>query len=128
LLVLFWTSPASENAGLPAFLSAAVLLAGFIQLGGILVKLLASLQAEDPERAASAKLLTGRFRNVFLVRLGSLLLALLFVPVAALAHIPPLPAALTLTLLATLALGSELVGRYLFFVTVVPKNRPEGYA
>ncbi len=134
LLVFEWTLAAPQEGGAPVrslvlALLTAMLAAGFAQLAGIFLKLLGSIRAEQPELAASARLLTQRYRRVFLTRLGSLLLALLFLPLAALSWsgAPSIAAAAAFTALAVLALASEAVGRYLFFVTVVPQHRPEGF-
>lgn len=134
LLLLGHESQWSDGArvGVAGLVVALLALAGFVQLGAILVKLLHMLQESEPELLASARLLTGRFRKLFLARLGGLLLGLLFLPLSVLATTPvmgdPMGAPWITGALALLLLGSELVGRYLFFVTVVPKNRPEGYA
>lgn len=140
LLVLLWSLTgekvtfaesvaAIRSAGIS--LVGTLLLAGAVQLGGILLKLLGALSdAEiEPERVASARLLIGRFRPFFLARLGTLLLGLLLVPLAlTMWHAEALERlAITVSVLAVLILLSEFTGRYLFFVTVVAKNRPEAY-
>lgn len=113
-------------------LVAIVLAAGLVQLASILIKLLYLLSHEEPELAGSAHLLTQWFKIPFLLRLLSLFCLLLGLPLTLTAWSDPSPAfdlssapwVATLFVLATL---SELLGRYLFFVTVVPKNRPEGF-
>jgi Fe-S-cluster-containing dehydrogenase component/DMSO reductase anchor subunit len=114
------------------FLTSTLLAAGFVQLAGILVKLLSLLSEDELELRSSARLLTQRFRGLFLSRLGLLLMTLLLIPwiLSTLVSNPDVQVPLlasSLTFLMLLALLSEMVGRYLFFVTVVPKKRPEGY-
>lgn len=114
------------------FLTFVLIVAGFVQLGGILIKLFSTFNQNEPEIQASARFLTGRFRLIFLLRLGMLLMALLVTPYVLFSfgsnntlinnYLAP-----SLTLLVVCTLMSELMGRYLFFVTVVPKKRPEGY-
>ncbi len=116
--------PLLENGGgiIGKSLVAIVLAAGLFQLGSILVKLFYLLSREDHELRGSAKLLTQWFRIPFLSRIGTLLIALLGIPLTLLGSAP-----LWIGVFLSLALGSELLGRYLFFVSVVPKNRPGGY-
>ncbi|OGP07721.1 MAG: hypothetical protein A2048_03025 [Deltaproteobacteria bacterium GWA2_45_12] len=114
------------------FLASILILAGFVQLGGIIVKIFHSLNKDEPELQASARMLTERFRILFLSRLGVLLMTLLLVPLVLFnlvlhASLEISTLAVCLTTLMILTLASELTGRYLFFVTVVPKKRPEGY-
>ncbi|MBI2340697.1 MAG: dimethyl sulfoxide reductase anchor subunit [Deltaproteobacteria bacterium] len=130
--ILAWDEvlPTIKTAGL--FLTSILLLAGFVQLGGIAVKVFHSLNEGEPELKASARMLTRRFRTIFLWRLGVLLLTLLLIPLVLVnlalgESLEIAPLAVGLTGLAILATGSEMVGRYLFFVTVVPKKRPAGY-
>jgi len=114
------------------FLTSILLLAGFVQLAAIVVKLFNALSKDEPELKASAQMLTQRFRGIFLSRLGVLLVTLLLIPLVLLnlvlyQSLDVSKLAFWLTCLLVLTTGSELVGRYLFFVTVVPKKRPEGY-
>ena len=88
-----------------------VFLAGAAQLLNQIIKLLALAVAEEFELRASARLLTQDLRSALLTRLGLLIaggiaLPLLGWPASAFA----------------LALAGELLSRYLFFVSVVPKN------
>ncbi len=122
--------PIIKTVGL--FLASILLFAGFVQLGGIVVKLFHSLAQNEPELKASARMLTQKFRTIFLLRLGVLLMTLLLIPVvlfnlALQESLEIAKLSVGMTLLVILATGSELVGRYLFFVTVVPTRRPEGY-
>jgi len=100
-----------------------ILVAGFSQLGSILAKLFYILSREEHEMRGTAKLLTQWFRIPFLARIGSLLLALVGIPLTLLGVSP----IFWIGGILTIVLASELLGRYLFFVSVVPKNRPEGY-
>jgi DMSO reductase anchor subunit len=141
LVVLLWNMRVSATVLLGAeailspigtLFSAVLLTAGFVQLSGIIIKLFNTFSREEPELQASARLLTQRFKRLFLSRLGFLLAALLFVPwilfalpVDGSANLSRM--AFLLTGLLLLALCSEFFGRYLFFVTVVPRKRPEGY-
>ncbi len=108
-----------------------ILIAGLVQLGYILVGVFYLLSREEHEMRGTAKLLTQWFRYPFLSRIGSLLLALVGLPLALLGLLQP-GAGIGSTpfwigVFLILAFAGELLGRYLFFVTVVPKNRPEGY-
>jgi len=87
---------------------------------------------ENPELHAAAKLLTTSFRVHFLARLGLLILGSILLPLAgyemvesASAGWAEFLAAVSLSFLITLA--GETLGRYLFFVTVVPKNMPGSF-
>lgn len=102
---------------------ALILMAGLVQFGSILIKLFYILSREEYELRGSAKLLTQRFRTPFLIRIGSLLMPLVGIPLASVGK----PNFFWMGTLFAMTLASELLGRYLFFVTVVPKNRPEGY-
>jgi DMSO reductase anchor subunit len=124
--------PLQNGAGLVGkSLVAVILVAGLFQLGSILVKLFYILSREEHEMRGTAKLLTQWFRYPFLSRIGALLLTLIGVPLTLLGLLQPSAGTSSAPFwiggLLFLALGSELLGRYLFFVTVVPKNRPEGY-
>ena len=90
-------------------------------MASILAKLFYILSREEQELRGTAQLLTRWFRYPFLARLGSLILTLIGVP--SLLGLAPA----WIGVFLGMALMSELLGRYLFFVTVVPKNRPEGY-
>jgi DMSO reductase iron-sulfur subunit len=135
LLLFAWQSrvtsiPLLENGGalIGKGLVGIILVAGLFQLGSILVKLFYILSREEHELRGTAKLLTQWFRYPFLSRIGSLLLTLLGVPLALLGLLQNGSATVFwIGALLALGLGSEILGRYLFFVSVVPKNRPEGY-
>jgi formate dehydrogenase iron-sulfur subunit len=131
-LDLAWSEVAPALKLVGTFLTFILLSAGFIQIGGIFVKLLNSFSKDEPELKASAALLTQNFRHVFLSRLGVLLAILLLTPLMLFTMVLGQNLSIYqlsnwLTLFVVLTLISEIVGRYLFFVTVVPKKRPEGY-
>jgi DMSO reductase anchor subunit len=89
----------------------AIVLAGAAQLLNQVVKLLALAASDEFELRASARLLTQDLRSSLLMRFslliaGGIVLPLLGRPVSGFA----------------LALAGELLSRYLFFVSVVPKN------
>jgi formate dehydrogenase iron-sulfur subunit len=103
----------------PAFLRAlgvpvpAAVIAGFAsaQLLNQLLRLLRLMRSEEFEMRASARLLSQDLERVFVARLallvlGGIVLTLAGFPILALAA----------------ALVGELAGRYLFFVSVVPRN------
>lgn len=72
-------------------------------------------RSETFELRSSALLLAGRLRALFALRLAILIAAGILIPATAVG--PPLIRAAFLT-----ALLGEFLGRYLFFVSVVPKN------
>lgn len=127
-----WLPVKSTLSLMGTFLTSILVIAGFVQLAGIFVKLLNTMSQNSPELRASARLLTERFRALFLSRLGVLLASLLLVPLMLFSLVAKpegslLPLAWQLTTILLLTFLSEIVGRYLFFVTVVPSKRPEGY-
>ncbi len=69
------------------------------------------VRSEEYERQASARLLSGELSRLFLLRLGLLALGAIALPM-----IGQTAAGFVLTT------AGALVGRYLFFVSVVPKN------
>jgi formate dehydrogenase iron-sulfur subunit len=79
------------------------------------LKFLWLTRSEQFELRASSLLLSGRFKRAFLIRLGLLIGAGIVLPLAARGE----PAAIV-ALIA--ALAGEWLGRWLFFVSVVPKN------
>jgi hypothetical protein len=72
-------------------------------------------QSDQFELRASSLLISGRFQRAFLARLGLLIAAGIVLPLATHGE------AIAIVTLA-LALGGEWLGRWLFFVSVVPKN------
>jgi hypothetical protein len=61
--------------------------------------------------------LSGRFRNAFLIRLGLLIGTGMIAPLV-----------MNSAVAFILALSGEWLGRWLFFVTVVPKNMAAGFS
>lgn len=84
---------------------------GSAQLITQTLKFLWFSQSDQFELRGAARLLSGRLRHAFLLRLATLIVAGIVLPITgpALAGFP-------------LALAGELLGRWLFFVSVVPKN------
>jgi DMSO reductase anchor subunit len=77
--------------------------------------------SEAFELRASSLLLSGRFRGLFLTRLGLLVAAGIVAPLALHGAAAALGA-------FVLALGGEWLGRWLFFVSVVPKNMAAAFS
>jgi DMSO reductase iron-sulfur subunit len=73
-------------------------------------------RSETFELRASSLLLSGRLRNLFLTRLALLVVVTAVLSRSAVAD------AWTVTVAFAAALAGEWLGRYLFFVSVVPKN------
>jgi DMSO reductase anchor subunit len=99
----------------PAWVRYVAVVGGAAQLGTQSLKFLWLTRSEVFELRGSALLLSGRFRDLFLLRLGTVAVGGILLPLLA----PqgwPVAAAFALTL------ASEWLGRYLFFVSVVPKN------
>lgn len=86
-----------------------------IQLIAQLLKFFWLSRSEVFELRASSLLLSGRLQNLFLMRLAVLIVAGVLLPLAA-------SSAWTMGAAFLLALAGEWLGRYLFFVSVVPKN------
>jgi formate dehydrogenase iron-sulfur subunit len=99
----------------PAWLSWAAVLGGAAQLLIQVLKFLWLTRSEQFELRASALLLSGRLQRAFLIRLGVLIAAGIVLPLETSSTIGAAAA-------LVLALGGEWLGRWLFFVSVVPKN------
>lgn len=97
------------------WIARAAVIGGSAQLLTQVLKFLRLARSEQFELRASALLLSGRLQQVFLARLGLL--------VATGIVLPPVVHS-QLGMIATLALAAiaECAGRWLFFVSVVPKN------
>jgi DMSO reductase iron-sulfur subunit len=92
-----------------------------VQLLNQALKFLWLSHSDTFELRASSKLLSGRFCPAFLVRLGILIVAGIVAPL--------LFASLSARIAALLlALAGEWIGRWLFFVTVVPKNMAAAFS
>jgi DMSO reductase iron-sulfur subunit len=89
---------------------------GAAQLLTQALKLLWLSHSDVFELRASSRLLSGRFRNALLLRLGILIAAGIVAPIALGTSTPTMATAFAI------ALAGEWLGRWLFFVTVVPKN------
>jgi DMSO reductase anchor subunit len=94
---------------------------GAAQLLIQILKFLWLSHSEVFELRASSLLLSGRLRNAFLSRLGVLVLAGILAPLEFTSN-PAAAAALAL------ALAGEWLGRWLFFVSVVPKNMAAAFS
>ena len=92
-------------------LSQAAAPAAVAQILNQLWRFLRLVRSEEYEKQASARLLSGELARLFLLRLGLLMLGAVALPAMGLAA-----AGFVLTL------AGALIGRYLFFVSVVPKN------
>ncbi|MBI1787171.1 MAG: dimethyl sulfoxide reductase anchor subunit [Acidobacteria bacterium] len=103
-------------AGANSFLMAASVAAAGLQILTTGLKLLWLIGSDEFELRASARLLSGELERWLLLRLALLVLGGIVFP---LSHLP-FPALLA-------ALASELLGRYLFFVSVVPKKAAAGF-
>ncbi len=99
------------GVGSSPWLRLAAVAGGTAQLLTQTMKFLRLTRSEQFELRASATLLSGRLQQQFLVRLGLLVAAGIALPLVG-ASMPAL----------VLALTGELLGRWLFFVSVVPKN------
>ena len=107
-------------------------LAGFFQMAVLLSRLFAMPWEEFNELHASSFLLLHRFKNLFVLRLLALVLGSFVLPFALFASLQPESVAggvlLGLGFASFLfSLAGEFLGRYLFFVTVVPKNIPGSF-
>lgn len=101
-----------------------------LQLGSILIKVFHILNQDEIELQGTATLLLQRFRAPFLIRLGSLLLIVVLVPLVSFVLLqsdPSSTVALCIGMLLVVAIASEMLGRHLFYVTVVPQKRPGGF-
>src|SRR5262249_14411381 len=103
------------NGSAPTWLRLAGVAGGAGQLITQLLKFLWLSRSEVFELRASSLLLSGRLKNLFMTRLGILVAAGVLMPWVAR---PGWPVAMAFVA----ALGGEWLGRYLFFVSVVPKN------
>ena len=98
----------------PVRLYLAVSLFACSQFATQALKLLWLARSDTFELRASFLLLSGRLRNVFLVRMAILIAAIAVPLITQAPRVTAMPFAI--------ALIGELLGRYLFFVSVVPKK------
>ena len=114
-----------------AFISVSAV-AGFLQLMVLVSRLFSLRRDESDELYGSAFLLIHRFKKRFLVRLAFLFLGSFILPFVLLEFLT-FQNLLDYHLIGfslasfTLSLLGEFLGRYLFFVTVVPKNIPGSF-
>ncbi len=107
--------------------------AGFAQLLVLFARLFQVNEGKNPELYDSALLLTRRFRVHFLLRVGLLALNSFILPFFYLSSFLDRDAVSGMGTVVfsgisfLIALFSEFLGRYLFFVTVVPKNMPGSF-
>lgn len=107
--------------------------AAFLQLLVLFARLFYVNMDKMPELYDSAHLLLWRFRSNFLTRIGILVLGSFTLPLAYLFYflisdrVPVGQLVVFAQISFILALFSEALGRYLFFVTVVPKNMPGSF-
>jgi len=103
------------------WLAWAAAIGGAAQLMTQALKFLWLSQSETFELRASSLLLSGRFRAAFLTRLGLLVAAGIVAPLASNLNLISVAA-------LALALSGEWLGRWLFFVAVVPKNMAAAFS
>jgi DMSO reductase anchor subunit len=103
--------------GAPAevWMARAAMMGGALQLLSQVLKFFRLSRSEQHEMRGSALLLSGRLQNAFLFRMALVIAAGIALP--PLAHSAPAAGAAF-----ALALAGEILGRWLFFVSVVPKN------
>jgi formate dehydrogenase iron-sulfur subunit len=78
-------------------------------------------RSETFELRSSSLLLAGRLRALFVTRLAILIVAGMLIPMTTVSP-------LLMRVAFAAAFGGELLGRYLFFVAVVPKNIAAAFA
>ncbi len=107
--------------------------AGFVQLLVLFARLFYLSEEKNPELYDSAILLTRRFKNHFLIRIGLLILGSFILPLSYLfyfvAHSTTTSGQMMFFAMTSfmISLFGEILGRYLFFVTVVAKNMPGSF-
>jgi len=112
----------AANIGLGArqwLITAAVIAAG-LQLLNLMVKFLWLVSSDTFELKASARLLSSQLRTLLLLRSALLLLGGIVLPLQS--H-----GAVSLAVVLAITFCGEIAGRYLFFVSVVPKNMAAAY-
>ncbi len=121
-----------ESAG-PIFLWLGISsFAAIFQMGVLLGRLAHLLHPDKHEFYSSALLLVRRFKAHFFIRIGLLVVGSFMIPLGLLDQLTR--GGLSIFWVASLswtcffiALLGEILGRYLFFVTVVPKNMPGSF-
>ncbi len=127
------SGPLSPVAKAPVFAFLAIsTLAGFLQMVVLLSRLFSLRWTASDELYGSSFLLIHRFKNLFLARLAALVLGSFLFPFVLFAFLQSAGFTGRGFLWLGLAcfffsLFGEFSGRYLFFVTVVPKNIPGSF-
>jgi formate dehydrogenase iron-sulfur subunit len=103
----------------PLLLTVAIVAAG-LQLLNLGIKILWLVSSDTFELKASARLLSTQLRSLLLLRSALLIVGGIILPLQS--H-----SMAGLTAALALAFCGEIVGRYLFFVSVVPKNMAASY-
>lgn len=103
------------GASVPAWAGIAALAGAGGQLIVQVLKLLWLSRSDVFELRATSLLLSGPLKNLFLTRLGTLIGAGVIVPLTT-------SSSAWMAAAFVVALAGEWLGRYLFFVSVVPKN------
>jgi formate dehydrogenase iron-sulfur subunit len=111
---------ANMRLGAQPWLSTAVVVAAGLQLLNLVVKFLWLVSSDTFELKASARLLSAQLRSLLLLRGALLIVGGIILPLRT--H-----AAAGLAVALALAFCGEILGRYLFFVSVVPKNMAASY-
>jgi formate dehydrogenase iron-sulfur subunit len=106
---------ANMRLGAQPWLITAVVVAAGLQLLNLMVKFLWLVSSDTFELKATARLLSAQLRSLLLLRSALLVVGGVILPLRA--H-----AAVGLAVALALAFCGEILGRYLFFVSVVPKN------
>jgi len=125
--LLAWSLGAQVAPAYPVALPAAlVTLSALILLFAPWQLVLQGVTTREPALRGAAILWTRHFRRLFFLRTALLCGLAGLAPIAA-ALEPGLPAIFVTVSLLVLAVVSEFIGRYLFFVTVVPRNMPGSF-
>jgi DMSO reductase anchor subunit len=103
----------------PLLLTATIVAAG-LQLLNLATKFLWLVSSDIFELKASARLLSIQLRSLLLLRSALLIVGGIILPLQS-------PSRAVLATALALAFCGEIVGRYLFFVSVVPKNMAASY-
>jgi DMSO reductase anchor subunit/ferredoxin len=111
---------ADMRLGTQPWLITAVVIAAGLQLLNLMVKFLWLVSSDSFELKATARLLSAQLRSLLLLRSALLVVGGLILPLRA--H-----TAAGLAVALALAFFGEILGRYLFFVGVVPKNMAASY-
>ncbi|MBZ5634606.1 MAG: dimethyl sulfoxide reductase anchor subunit [Acidobacteriia bacterium] len=109
------------DGGVPSWVRVAAIAGASGQLITQLLKFLWLSRSDVFELRASSLLLSGRLQNLFVTRLAVLAIAGVMLPLIA-------TRGWIIAAAFAAALAGEWLGRYLFFVSVVPKNMAAGFA